>query len=112
MNLSAPELLELQNAFADLLNYEDEDLWAPIDPMTYRDSNFDTCLHIAAARGNLRAVQLLLKAGFDVNALGDMSYTPLHLAATPEIVQELLANGADPKIKNEFGRSPVGSFQS
>lgn len=112
MNLSGAEMLELQNIFSDLMNYENEDPLAPIDPLTYLSSDGDTCLHIAARRGNLRAIQLLLKAGLGVNALGDMSCTALHLAATPEIAQELLSNGADPSIKNEFGRSPVGNWQS
>jgi ankyrin repeat protein len=112
MNLSDAEIQELQTIFSDLTNYEDEDPLAPIEPLTYRSSDGDTCLHVAARRGSLRAVQLLLKGGLDVNALGDMSYTPLHWAATPEIVDVLLGNGADPNIENEFGRSPVGSFHS
>ena len=106
--LSQPELAELKVEFADLLNYESDDPCTPIDPLTYRSPESDTCLHIAALRGNLRAVELLVKAGLDVNKQGDMGYTPLHYASTPEVIAFLLAHGASRDIKSEFGNSPVG----
>jgi ankyrin repeat protein len=110
-SLSELERTELASAFSDVINYDAEDPLAPIDPLTYRSPDGDSCLHIAAIRGNrgnLRAVQLLVSAGLDVNERGDMGYTPLHYARTPEVVAFLLQNGADPGIKNEFGNSPVG----
>ena len=107
--LSPLELAELQFAFADLTNYESEDPCAPIDPLTYCAPDGDTCLHVAALRGNLRAVELLLKAGVDIDCQGDMGYTALHYAATPEIVQVLLDNGASVEIENEFGAAPKSS---
>jgi len=106
--LSPIEYAELQATFSDLLNYESDDPCDPIDPLTYCAPDKDTCLHVAAHRGNLRAVELLVKAGLDVNQQGDMGYTPLHYAATPEVISFLLAHGASPSIKNEFGTSPVG----
>jgi len=106
--LSPSELSELRAAFADVMNYESDDPCSPIDPLTYCAPDKDTCLHIAAHRGSLRAVELLLKAGLDVNAQGDMGYTALHYASTPEIVALLLAHGASRSIKNEFGKSPIG----
>ena len=109
-NLSKAEVTELNEAFSDLTNYEGDDPCAPIDPVTYRAPDGDTCLHTAARRGNFRAAELLIKAGVDVNALGDMRYTPLHWATTPAIVELLLSNGADPALKNDFGQSPVGNL--
>ena len=106
--LSPSELAELQVAFADVLNYESDDPCAPIDPLTYRAPHSDNCLHIAAHRGNLRAIELLVKAGLDINQQGDMGYTPLHRASTPEVIAFLLAHGASQSIKNEFGECPVG----
>jgi len=106
--LLPPELAELRLVFADLINYESDDPCDPIDPLTYSSPDKDNCLHIAAQRGNLRAVELLVKAGLDVNQQGDMGYTPLHYAATPEVVSYLLAHGALSSITNEFGKSPVG----
>jgi ankyrin repeat protein len=102
------ELAELRVAFADLVNYESDDPCDPIDPLTYCSPDRDNCLHIAAHRGNLRAVELLVRAGLNVNQQGDMGYTPLHYAASPEVVSFLLAHGASPSIKNEFGKSPIG----
>jgi len=106
--LSPPELAELRLEFADLINYESDDTCEPIDPLTYCSPDKDNCLHIAALRGNLRAVELLVKAGLNVNQQGDMGYTPLHYAATPEVVSFLLAHGASTTIENEFGKSPIG----
>jgi ankyrin repeat protein len=106
--LSPSEIAELKAAFSDLINYESDDPCAPIDPLTYVSPDGDNCLHIAAHRGNLRAVELLIKAGLDVNQQGDMGYTSLHYASTPEVVTFLLAKGASKAIKNEFGKSPIG----
>jgi len=106
--LSPSELAELTAAFANAINYESNDPFEKIDPLTYRAPDGDTCLHIAALQGNLRAVELLIKAGLDVNGQGDMGYTPLHYARTPEIVAVLLASGASTNIENHFGHAPVG----
>jgi ankyrin repeat protein len=106
--LSPSELAELDAAFVNVTNYDSDDPTDKVDPLTYRAPDGDTCLHIAAHQGNLRAVELLIKAGLDINLQGDMGYTPLHYARTPEIVSVLLASGASTSIKNEFGQSPIG----
>jgi ankyrin repeat protein len=106
--LSLAELSELDAAFVNVPNYDSDDPTEKVDPLTYRAPDGDSCLHIAARQGNLRAVELLIKGGVDVNLQGDMGYTPLHLARTPEIVSVLLASGASTSIINEFGRSPIG----
>ena len=106
-NLTDVELSDLAAAFRDLLNYASDDPTAPIDPLTYSAPDGDTCLHIAARRGDAQSVRLLLKAGLDVNALGDMGTTPLHCAKTDEIVSLLLAAGASTDIRDAFGRVPL-----
>jgi len=106
--LSSSELAELRTAFSDLLNYEADDPTAPIDPLTYCSPADDNCLHIAAQRGNRRAVELLLKAGLDVNAQGDMGHTALHYATAADVIALLLAHGASRTIRNEFGALPEG----
>ena len=108
--LSAAELEELRDIIYPwhLINYESEDPCDEVDPVTYVAPDGDTCLHSAAFRGELRAVELLVKAGLDVNQPGDMGKTPLHYADTPEIVAFLLANGARTDVVNLFVRSPLG----
>jgi ankyrin repeat protein len=105
--LSPTEVAELAAAFRDLINYQSDDPTAPIDPFTYRSPDGDTCLHVAARRGDVRSVVLLLKAGADPNDLGDMQSTPLHYAKDPEIIAMLLAAGASDKVTNAFGRTPL-----
>ena len=104
--LSPTEVAELAAAFRDLINYESADPTAPIDPLTYRSADGDTCLHVAARRGDVRSLALLLKAGADPNDVGDMKSTPLHYAKDPKVIEMLLAAGASDKIKNAFGRTP------
>jgi ankyrin repeat protein len=107
--LSPSELEELDAVFSYEANYDSDDPTEKISPLTYRAPDGDSCLHIAARRGNLRAVQLLIKAGLDINLRGDMGCTPLHIARTPEIVAILLASGASTSIENEFGQVPIGT---
>jgi ankyrin repeat protein len=108
--ISAAELEELRDFVYSwhLINYESDDPCDEIDPLTYVAPDGDTCLHSAAFRGDLRAVELLVKAGLDVNQPGDMEMTPLHCADTPEMVAFLVANGARTDIVNLLGRSPLG----
>jgi ankyrin repeat protein len=108
--LTASEREELERLFRayHLINYEDDDPCAPIDPLTYVAPDGDTSLHIASHRGDLRAVELLVQAGLGLNQQGDMGYTPLHYASTPEIVEFLLSKGARTDIFNEFGGAPIG----
>lgn len=104
--LSKTELENLERKFSYLVNYESDDPDAPIDPLSYVDSNGDTCLHLASRQGDLEAVSLLLKGGVDVNQKGDMDNTSLHYAnkkGHQSIIDSLLAHGADPDLKNLFG---------
>ena len=109
-SLTDSELDELQQLFYSyhLINYEGDDPCAPIDPLTYVAPDGDTSLHIAAFKGDLRAVELLVKAGLDLNRQGDMELTPLHYASTPEVIEFLISKGAAMDIVNLFGRSPIG----
>lgn len=107
--LSESEMNELERAFEDLLNYESDDPTDKIDPITYKEPSGDTCLHIAAHRGDYRSVELLLKSGLDVNRKGEMGCTALHYAkmkGNKDIIKLLLSHGASTTIKNEFGELP------
>jgi ankyrin repeat protein len=106
MKLTDAEISELQHKYRHLINYESDDPDEPIDPLTYVDSNGDSLLHIAAQLGDLRTVELLLKAGVDVNRIGDMGSTALHYAKTKDVADLLRAYGASIEIRNEFGKLP------
>ena len=107
-------LLDLQKKYYWFIsNHETEDMDSPIEPLTYIDPSGDSLLHMMAHQGDVSAVELLLKAGMDINQLGDMGYTALHYAyncmdksKSAEIVKMLLAHGASPDILNEFRLKP------
>jgi len=107
--INTNHLKVLQEKFSDLINYEADDPLEAIDPLTYRSPEGDSCLHIAAIRGDHLAVELLIKAGLDVNLQGDMGNTPLHYAKKfghDEIVSLLVQQGASTEIRNDFGKTP------
>jgi ankyrin repeat protein len=75
-----------------------------------RDASGDTPLHVMAWRGDSHGTALLIEAGADVNAIGDMGEAPLHVAVRNEsvgIVELLLRAGADPNIRSEFDETPL-----
>ncbi len=108
--MTRQELIKkLQERFSDLVNYQADDLFEPIDPLNYQSPEGDNCLHYAAMRGDEEAAMLLLDAGLDINSIGDMGYTPLHYAfmfKQTGVAELLLARGARRDILNEFGRKP------
>ena len=64
----------------------------------------DISIHDAAKKGNIEAVKQHLDAGTGVNAKGEVGYTPLRNAAFyghKEIVELLIANGADVNAKDD-----------
>ncbi|QTD46455.1 ankyrin repeat domain-containing protein [Ottowia testudinis] len=66
----------------------------------------DTPLHVFAWRNDVAAAKLLLGAGADPNARGEMDDTPLHVAITQnnvDLVILLLGYGANPDLRSEFG---------
>jgi uncharacterized protein len=70
----------------------------------------NTPLHIACIRGNEPDVDMLLRNGANVNAIGDMGATPLHDAIGQNhihVVRLLLAAGADLKVVSDFGYTPL-----
>lgn len=100
---------ELVKRFSDLINYEADDPTTPIDPYSYRTPEGDSCLHIAAMRGDCIAIDLLLLDGADIDAIGDMGNTALHYASREqhrEAFRMLASRGANQSIRNEFGKLP------
>ena len=81
-----------------------------------------TPIHRAVRFRNPKIVQFLIKNGADVNSIDKRSKsTPLHRAVVSsgapstkgktkeviEIIKILIAGGADPKIKNKLGKTPL-----
>jgi ankyrin repeat protein len=100
MKLNEAEVQELQKKYSYLTNYEADEPDAPIDPLTYVDSNGDSLLHIAAQSSDVRTVELLLNAGIDVNQTGDMGNTALHYATDENLARLLLSRGASVEVYN------------
>ncbi|XP_021904209.1 ankyrin-1 [Carica papaya] len=68
-----------------------------------------TPLLSAVAAGSLACLDLLVKAGGNVNVTAGGA-TPLHIAAdngSPEIINCLLKAGADPNVIDEDGQKPI-----
>ncbi|WP_445359535.1 ankyrin repeat domain-containing protein [Microbulbifer sp. ANSA005] len=80
-----------------------------ITDVTYRNGYGDTPLHIASNWGDCEAIELLVSAGADINAIGETGYTPLHCAAEqnwPRAVAKLLELGAK-ILEDKDGLTPL-----
>ena len=70
-----------------------------------------TCLHMAASRGQLSSVRLLLAKGVDINSpKHNRGLTPLHVAARfghAEIARALVDAGASLNARDSKGRTPA-----
>lgn len=109
MSLDADELQTIRDRYPHLREYRSDDLDEPIDPLTFVDPTGDSLLHIAASAGDLDTVELLVRAGIDVDQIGDMGCTALHYAKMKrreDVYSFLVANGASTMIRNEFGLLP------
>lgn len=66
----------------------------------------DYPLHKIAFWGDVESARVLLDHGAHIDALGEDGDTPLHRAVAAgqdEMVQLLLARGADPTLRNRYG---------
>jgi putative ankyrin-repeat harboring protein len=66
----------------------------------------ETLLNLAVINQAREDVLLLIQYGVDVNKQGEMGFTPVQNACfngNVAILEILLANGANPNIKNELG---------
>ena len=68
-----------------------------------KDALGDTPLHIAAAWGDPASVALLVRAGADVNAVGDRGRTPLFCTDRVEVATILVDAGADIRHRDDQG---------
>jgi len=69
----------------------------------------DLLIHLVARVGSPDELDFLVKSGARVNPAGDMGFTASHNAAgtgRTENAEKLLALGADPDLRNEWGNTP------
>lgn len=77
--------------------------------VTSRGYDDDTALHVVLWQNDIEAARVLIEAGADANAIGEMGETPLHVAVSKELIEAvelLLSHGANPDAVSEFGVSP------
>lgn len=75
-----------------------------------KDKSQRTPLYYVCQRGSAEAVQALIDAGSDVNAVDSYGLTPLYFAVgnqkhKKEVVELLIAHGADINTKSKIGRT-------
>ncbi|XP_076995562.1 ankyrin repeat domain-containing protein 31 isoform X2 [Tamandua tetradactyla] len=78
--------------------------------ITKRPMRGESQLHLAARRGNLSLVKVLIESGADVNLKDDAGWTPLHKASSEgynDIIVELLKAGAHVNSENLDGIPPL-----
>jgi len=106
----------LEDVFSDKIDYDYEgrDPFSGENALTVNSmlhGDEDRPIHLIARRGNAKCIQLLLDAGADPNAMGDMSCTPLDEAVSRghlEVAHLLLQAGARIDPVNELGYSALG----
>lgn len=105
MSEPSPELQKLLQDLACVM-FPDH----PEQPVTLQSRGYDgdSALHVVLWQGNETAAQLLIDAGAEVNAAGEMGETPLHVAArqaSAETLARLLCAGARLDSRSEFGQT-------
>ncbi|KAK3830711.1 MAG: ankyrin repeat-containing domain protein [Linnemannia gamsii] len=77
-------------------------------PVSQHDLHGCTPLHLAARRGHLEMVMVLLQLGGDMNSRGERQWTPLHESMSQNhanISSLLVASGTDVTAKNDAGET-------
>lgn len=67
-------------------------------------------IHLASFANQCKDIEILVRAGVNANAIGDLGLRPLHyavLGGAIDSVRFLLEAGADAAIENEFGETPA-----
>ena len=102
-SMSGPSLDDLLQSTAEVL-FPDEA--GAVVTLASRASDGDSPLHVLLWRKDVEGVRMLVDAGADVDAAGDLDETPLHVAVRhglADAVACLLQAGADPDVPCVFG---------
>ena len=71
----------------------------------HRASDGDTPLHALAWRNDVEGAEVLVEAGADVNAVGDMGETPLHVAIAKRLREDARGHEAVGQRVTRAGRN-------
>lgn len=115
--MTEEEEYDPQFEFFECCRYGDEETglsllesYTEIDPCK-PDEYGTTPIHAAAANGLVKLMEAIVKKpGVNLNVKTSGGNTPLHYAAinrNSKIIAILIKAGADPKVKNEQGQSPL-----
>lgn len=101
--------LKKESLEAIYVRCEQTGAWYGVNITTFdqRNSMGDTVLHTVCSWGELAAVEVLVRAGADINAKGDLGATPIFNAVMGEssdVVAFLLNSGADVSVANDYRR--------
>lgn len=110
--MSASPKPEDVQAFSDAVLYGDEEkartMWTAIPALVNAgDESGFTALHNVMSEEQWELVRELIAQGADVNIQNQYGIAPLHLACYPEWVDLLLENGADLHITDTQGNTPL-----
>ena len=100
---AAASLEQLLQSTAQALFPDDASAVVTLDS---RAEDGDSPLHVLLWRKDVEGVRMLVDAGADVDAAGDLDETPLHVAVRhglADAVACLLQAGADPDVPCVFG---------
>lgn len=105
-NAPDPELEAILEDYRSLPEYSGLSLSNVKTPSLFGDWP----INIAATRGSLHELSVLLRSGAEINAKGEHQYTPLHNSVEQgklEAVRLLVENGADLSARNINGQTPL-----
>ena len=71
------------------------------------DNNADTSVHVAAARGNLAALAILLDSGAQATQANKQGITPTHAASSDACLAKITEAGGDIYAVDNMGRCPL-----
>lgn len=98
------------HAVFDAYKFHPEFLGIKIAGVNQRGALDSTLLHVAARKGILDHIRVLVEEGADINIKGDLYNTPLHDAALcgqNAAVELLILLGADAGLQNKFGQTAL-----
>lgn len=106
INNKQEKLAEILLDYSGLPEYSE----MPVPEVNTKSLFGDYPIHIAAVRGAIEDISILLDNGADINAPGEHGYTPLHDAVEQghlSAVQFLLSRGANVSSKSDDGITPL-----